>query len=92
MKTGTSRASARAEIDLHLLDFGIAASTADRPDSTSVAPSCVAEHRLDLARRGASTIGCSVFEPGGIHHRLAHDADPHAFERARAPDARTWLA
>ena len=80
MKTGTSRASARRKsvFMARCRDRGVHSGS---DDSTSVAPSCVAEHRLDLLRgRGDDRLlGLRAWR---IDHRLADDADAHAL-RAR---------
>ena len=68
------------EIDFHLLDFGIGLpQRIGRFDQRRA--ELRAEHRLDLLRdRRRDRLGGLH---AGIQHRLAHDADAHAFQRAR---------
>ena len=65
MNTGTSRASARAEIDVICSTSGSALQQRIGRIRPSVAPSFAAEDRLDFACRGGRRSARSVFEPGG---------------------------
>ena len=90
MNTGTSRASAvrKSGFICSMSGSGVQAGSVD---STSVAPSFVAEHRLDLRGGGGGDRHWRLVARQH-QHRLADDADAHAAERSRRyrASSRDW--
>ena len=90
MNTGTSRASA-ARKSVFICSMSGSGVHSGSPDSTSVAPSCSPSTVL-ISFAAASTIGSSVFEPGGssIDSRMTPSRMP--LSAPGAPAALAWLA
>ena len=85
MNTGTSRASARRKSTV-ICSMSGSRRHSGSVDSTSVAPSLRAEHRFDLLGRRGGDDRLLGLGARRIDHRLADDAEAHAFERPGLPD------